>query len=72
MSNKKVFITLSFVKNLIKQLNDLNADECLKDSRQYCFDIPSGKQIFFRDLKLSGFALRATRHSLVYTVEKKM
>lgn len=72
MSNKKVFITLSFVKNLIKQLNDLNADECLKDSRQYCFDIPNGKQIFFRDLKLSGFALRATRHSLVYTVEKKI
>lgn len=72
MSNKKVLITLSFVKNLIKQLNDPHAEDALKDSKRYCFDIPSGKQIFFRDLKLSGFALRATRHSLVYTVEKKM
>lgn len=72
MSNKKVNITLSFVKNLIKQLNDPNADESLKELKQYCFNIPSGKQVFFRDLKLSGFALRATRHSLVYTVEKKM
>ena len=72
MSNKKVLITLSFVKKLIKQLNDPHAEDALKDSKQYCFDIPSGKQIFFRDLKLSGFAIRATRHSLVYTVEKKM
>ncbi|WP_411686639.1 integrase arm-type DNA-binding domain-containing protein [Acinetobacter pseudolwoffii] len=72
MSNKKVLITLSFVKNLIKQLNDPHAKDALKDSKQYCFDIPSGKQIFFRDLKLIGFALRATRRSLVYTVEKKM
>ena len=72
MSNKKVLITLSFVKNLIKQLNDPHAEDALKDSKQYCFEIPSGKQIFFRDLKLSGFAIRATRHSLVYTVEKKM
>ena len=72
MSNKKVNITLSFVKNLIKQLDDLAADESLKELKQYCFNIPSGKQVFFRDLKLSGFALRATRHSLVYTVEKKM
>ena len=59
MSNKKVLITLSFVKNLIKQLNDPHAKDALKDSKQYCFDIPSGKQIFFRDLKLIGFALRA-------------
>jgi len=44
----------------------------LKDSKQYCFDIPNGKQIFYRDNKLVGFAIRATRHSLVYTVEKKM
>ena len=72
MSNKKVLITLSFVKNLIKQLNDPHAEDALKDSKQYCFDIPSGTQIFFRDLKLSGFAIRATRHSLVYTAEKKM
>lgn len=72
MSNNKVNITLSFVKNLIKQLNDPDADESLKELKQYCFNIPSGKQVFFRDLKLSGFALRATRHSLVYTVEKKM
>lgn len=72
MSNKKVLITLSFVKNLIKQLNDPHADEAIKESKQYCFDIPRGKQVFFRDLKLSSFAIRATRHSLVYTVEKKM
>ena len=72
MSNKKTHITLSFVKGLIKQLSDPYADESLKDSKQYCFDIPSGKQLFFRDLKLIGFAIRATRHSLVYTVEKKM
>lgn len=72
MSNKKVIITLSFVKNLIKQLSDPNAEDSLKESKSYCFDIPTGKQIFFRDLKLIGFAIRATRHSLVYTVEKKM
>ncbi|WP_286832533.1 MULTISPECIES: tyrosine-type recombinase/integrase [Acinetobacter] len=72
MSNKKVLITLSFVKNLIKQLSDPNAEDLLKESKSYCFDIPTGKQIFFRDLKLIGFAIRATRHSLVYTVEKKM
>lgn len=72
MSNKKVHITLSFVKNLIKQLNDPYADETQKDSKQYCFEIPKGKQLFFRDLKLIGFAIRATRHSLVYTVEKKL
>ncbi|MDH0969821.1 hypothetical protein N5C10_11350 [Acinetobacter johnsonii] len=72
MSNKKTHITLSFVKGLIKQLSDPYADEALKDFKQYCFDIPSGKQLFFRDLKLIGFAIRATRHSLVYTVEKKM
>ena len=72
MSNKKVHITLSFVKSLIKQLSDPYADETLKDSKQYCFDIPSGKQLFFRDLKLIGFAIRATRHSLVYIAEKKM
>lgn len=72
MSNKKVLITLSFVKNLIKQLSDPNAEDLLKESKLYCFDIPTGKQIFFRDLKLIGFAIRATRHSLVYTVEKKM
>ena len=72
MSNKKTHITLSFVKGLIKQLSDPYSDEALKDFKQYCFDIPSGKQLFFRDLKLIGFAIRATRHSLVYTVEKKM
>lgn len=72
MSNKKVIITLSFVKNLIKQLSDPNAEDSLKESKSYCFDIPTGKQIFFRDLKLIGFAIRATRHSLVYIVEKKM
>lgn len=55
MSNKKVFITLSFVKNLIKQLNDSNADESLKDSKQYCFDIPNGKPTFSRDIKLIEF-----------------
>lgn len=72
MSNKKVLITLSFVKSLIKELNDSKAQQSLKDSKRYCFDIPNGKQIFFRDNKLAGFAIRATRHSLVYTAEKKM
>lgn len=72
MSKNKAFITLSFVKSLIKELNDSKAQQYLKDSKQYCFDIPNGKQIFFRDNKLSGFAIRATRHSLVYTIEKKM
>ena len=72
MSNNKLLITLSSVKNLIKQLTDPEAEEHLKASKQYCFSIPKGQQIFFRDLKLAGFAIRATRHSLVYTVEKKM
>lgn len=31
MSNKKVIITLSFVKNLIKQLSDPNAEDSLKE-----------------------------------------
>lgn len=76
VSNNKLLITLSSVKNLIKQLTDpeaeAEAEERLKASKQYCFSIPKGQQIFFRDLKLAGFAIRATRHSLVYTVEKKM
>jgi len=33
MTNKKVFITLSFVKNLIKQLNDPHVEETLKKSK---------------------------------------
>ena len=70
ISNKKVYTTLSFVKNLIKKLNDPYTDQNLKASKPYCFDIPNGKQLFFRDIKLIGFAIRVTRHFLVYTVEK--
>ena len=72
MSDKKATITLSFVKDLIKKLSDPTASELLKSQKKYCFNIPKGKQVFFRDLKLSGFAIRVTTHSLVYTVEKKM
>ena len=76
MSNKKVLITLSFVKNLIKELNDADADadadETLKQSKQYCFDIPHGKQVFFRNLKLNGFAVRATRHSILLLTTPKL
>lgn len=72
MSDKKAIITLSFVKNLIKELSNPDASDELKASKKYCFSIAKGKQIFYRDLKLTGFAIRVTTHSLVYTVEKKM
>lgn len=72
MSHKKVLITLSFVKNLIKQLTDSNLEKASADSKQFCFNIPQNKQLFFRDIKLQGFALRVTRNSISYIVEKKM
>ena len=64
-----MLITLSFIKNLIKQLNIPHADKALKESKRYCFDIPRGKQLFFRELKLSGCAVRITRHAVVYIME---